>query len=172
MKPTRDGQLFDNHKKCGYHGSLTNRQNCDSKSDNNQHRNFNSYCPSLKMHASLTNHIQVEAASIIPNLFILNRVGSNHGIIASIFPLNGGKSSSRVSQSRTTGTCCQRLSISAPDEGDHVQWIGSGILAEINWNIPTTLFNSNKEIVSQSGCLLYTSPSPRDATLSRMPSSA
>ena len=26
--------------------------------------------------------------------------------------------------------------------------------------------------VSVSGCLLYTSPSPRDATLSRMPSSA
>ena len=26
--------------------------------------------------------------------------------------------------------------------------------------------------VSSGGCLLYTSPSPRDATLSRMPSSA
>ena len=37
----------------------------------------------------------------------------------------------------------------------------------------TTLFNS---IVGtypiDNGCLLYTSPSPRDATLSRMPSSA
>ena len=28
------------------------------------------------------------------------------------------------------------------------------------------------EIKTNSGCLLYTSPSPRDATLSRMPSSA
>ena len=28
------------------------------------------------------------------------------------------------------------------------------------------------EIESIEGCLLYTSPSPRDATLSRMPSSA
>ena len=28
------------------------------------------------------------------------------------------------------------------------------------------------EIVHETGCLLYTSPSPRDATLSRMPSSA
>ena len=31
----------------------------------------------------------------------------------------------------------------------------------------------DKELASMSvGCLLYTSPSPRDATLSRMPSSA
>ena len=30
----------------------------------------------------------------------------------------------------------------------------------------------NVEISSYQGCLLYTSPSPRDATLSRMPSSA
>ena len=28
------------------------------------------------------------------------------------------------------------------------------------------------EIIVTTGCLLYTSPSPRDATLSRMPSSA
>ena len=27
-------------------------------------------------------------------------------------------------------------------------------------------------VLSEEGCLLYTSPSPRDATLSRMPSSA
>ena len=31
---------------------------------------------------------------------------------------------------------------------------------------------SNSGIVISSSCLLYTSPSPRDATLSRMPSSA
>ena len=29
-----------------------------------------------------------------------------------------------------------------------------------------------KELQKESSCLLYTSPSPRDATLSRMPSSA
>ena len=43
--------------------------------------------------------------------------------------------------------------------------VGKGTLAknladELDW------------IVLDSGCLLYTSPSPRDATLSRMPSSA
>ena len=30
----------------------------------------------------------------------------------------------------------------------------------------------NKEFIERKSCLLYTSPSPRDATLSRMPSSA
>ena len=33
-------------------------------------------------------------------------------------------------------------------------------------------FNKNKNSITKNGCLLYTSPSPRDATLSRMPSSA
>ena len=30
----------------------------------------------------------------------------------------------------------------------------------------------SKELIKSNNCLLYTSPSPRDATLSRMPSSA
>ena len=33
-------------------------------------------------------------------------------------------------------------------------------------------FDANEEIEHSENCLLYTSPSPRDATLSRMPSSA
>ena len=32
--------------------------------------------------------------------------------------------------------------------------------------------NGTQSYVIKNGCLLYTSPSPRDATLSRMPSSA
>ena len=36
----------------------------------------------------------------------------------------------------------------------------------------SVLTNPGDEIVCSEGCLLYTSPSPRDATLSRMPSSA
>ena len=31
---------------------------------------------------------------------------------------------------------------------------------------------AHREMLQSHGCLLYTSPSPRDATLSRMPSSA
>ena len=40
---------------------------------------------------------------------------------------------------------------------------------EVLWLITNTLKEDGKSIYS---CLLYTSPSPRDATLSRMPSSA
>ena len=47
-----------------------------------------------------------------------------------------------------------------------------------NGDITTKLLNSKNKIVQakiiskQSGCLLYTSPSPRDLYRSRMPSSA
>ena len=36
----------------------------------------------------------------------------------------------------------------------------------------TTTFYSIAGLISSDGCLLYTSPSPRDGLLSRMPSSA
>ena len=60
----------------------------------------------------------------------------------------------------------------------------------INWNYPTTMWIGENRIgdlslackelnisnplfvTDKDFCLLYTSPSPRDATLSRMPSSA
>ena len=46
----------------------------------------------------------------------------------------------------------------------------------LDWNEPALAFyKKNKAIIEKNwwnGCLLYTSPSPRDATLSRMPSSA
>ena len=35
-----------------------------------------------------------------------------------------------------------------------------------------TIFRKQKNLTFQMGCLLYTSPSPRDRTRSRMPSSA
>ena len=35
-----------------------------------------------------------------------------------------------------------------------------------------TMFDWDRELLDGKTCLLYTSPSPRDATLSRMPSSA
>ena len=51
---------------------------------------------------------------------------------------------------------------------------------EFDWrpytlDIPSYLGSARKEkgaVVESSGCLLYTSPSPRDGLLSRMPSSA
>ena len=45
---------------------------------------------------------------------------------------------------------------------------GTGLTTNVSGN--TITFNVN--VASYMGCLLYTSPSPRDATLARMPSSA
>ena len=41
-----------------------------------------------------------------------------------------------------------------------------------NGSIDLTITGTSTSILWDNGCLLYTSPSPRDATLSRMPSSA
>ena len=49
---------------------------------------------------------------------------------------------------------------------------GSGVVADPNKPFTTELVNSFNSIWDNETCLLYTSPSPRDATLSRMPSSA
>ena len=46
------------------------------------------------------------------------------------------------------------------------------MLQEANGNVDAKTFQENGCIVGVNNCLLYTSPSPRDATLSRMPSSA
>ena len=58
------------------------------------------------------------------------------------------------------------------------QKIAQHILKEINerlsflMNVGLDYLTLSRESGTLSGCLLYTSPSPRDATLSRMPSSA
>ena len=51
---------------------------------------------------------------------------------------------------------------------------GENIKLPVVKEIPLTIYLNKQEIVTAMtlGCLLYTSPSPRDATLSRMPSSA
>ena len=41
-----------------------------------------------------------------------------------------------------------------------------------SYGFRVSLIKSNGEVVGDSDCLLYTSPSPRDRTRSRMPSSA
>ena len=49
---------------------------------------------------------------------------------------------------------------------------GSFPFAEINDQETDSWYLNNQELNQVPSCLLYTSPSPRDATLSRMPSSA
>ena len=66
-----------------------------------------------------------------------------------------------------------------PAEGEVVS-VGAGARDDAGKLIPMELKSGDKILfgkwsgteVKIDGCLLYTSPSPRDATLSRMPSSA
>ena len=51
-------------------------------------------------------------------------------------------------------------------------WVSAGILGTILWGCLSWQGWMSVVIYLLFGCLLYTSPSPRDATLSRMPSSA
>ena len=65
--------------------------------------------------------------------------------------------------------------LSSPEIYD---WLSSGIISTgcnvIDIGIVTSpmFYHSTYELNSSSGCLLYTSPSPRDLSTSRMPSSA
>ena len=65
----------------------------------------------------------------------------------------------------TTGT---------PHLGNYVGAIRPAIAASRDPSVDAYLFLADYHalIKNQNPCLLYTSPSPRDATLSRMPSSA
>ena len=49
---------------------------------------------------------------------------------------------------------------------------GENLLEKINWEKYWMLPNTAGCVNSDEACLLYTSPSPRDRSLSRMPSSA
>ena len=69
-----------------------------------------------------------------------------------------------------------RTKIKIPEK---IAIIGAGLAGSLTAfalnqrGIDCDVFEQNSFVASQSsGCLLYTSPSPRDATLSRMPSSA
>ena len=59
------------------------------------------------------------------------------------------------------------------DQTELIRSSDQSVLAEFGFQITNTLNLKLRGSMSMSGiCLLYTSPSPRDATLSRMPSSA
>ena len=52
-------------------------------------------------------------------------------------------------------------------------WCFEGTIdSDYGGEVGVQLFNTTSEAITIKACLLYTSPSPRDATLSRMPSSA
>ena len=57
-------------------------------------------------------------------------------------------------------------------EAELANILSSEILAEINREVVRTVYTVAKQGAQNNVCLLYTSPSPRDRTRSRMPSSA
>ena len=76
----------------------------------------------------------------------------NHGYIEVVVgPMYSGKSEELIRRLKRAKIAKQNIIVFKPQIDDRY---------------------SKKDVVSHSGCLLYTSPSPRDANASRMPSSA
>ena len=73
-----------------------------------------------------------------------------------------------VSVSRHVAACQQVLE----DAGLSYNMHAYGTNIEGEWDGVFAAVKRCHEVVHQMGCLLYTSPSPRDRTRSRMPSSA
>ena len=86
-------------------------------------------------------------------------------IVISIFFFSCGSSSSTENNQPVSNDNSTEV---APSQKIETPVLTSEIKEDTE-NLPTESETSNKE---SSICLLYTSPSPRDATLSRMPSSA
>ena len=68
------------------------------------------------------------------------------------------------------GTAGETKTIVLDVEGDTI--VEADELFDVDLSNLSNTFSGNLTISDAQGCLLYTSPSPRDATLSRMPSSA
>eukprot|EP00830_Metopus_es_P016561 TRINITY_DN5172_c0_g1_i2.p1 TRINITY_DN5172_c0_g1~~TRINITY_DN5172_c0_g1_i2.p1 ORF type:complete len:198 (+),score=-0.78 TRINITY_DN5172_c0_g1_i2:64-657(+) len=66
----------------------------------------------------------------------------------------------------------QSLLISFPPLTDMLKFSGSSCLIQVFVKVFQSCINKRSHVLCVDTCLLYTSPSPRDATLSRMPSSA
>ena len=63
------------------------------------------------------------------------------------------------------------------DYNNHLNMAYYVLIFDVAWEVMLKKFNMGEQSAKINGmstmvCLLYTSPSPRDATLSRMPSSA
>ena len=96
-------------------------------------------------------------------------VYAKSSLLESMVPYQGGGDMiDQVSFSGTTyASGVQRFEAGTPNVADA---IGLGKAISYLESIPFELVNEHEK--SLLACLLYTSPSPRDATLSRMPSSA
>ena len=87
--------------------------------------------------------------------------------------MGGWTSEARVS--RVTASFCGQAARNAGWDAVEIE-VDRNIAATLAEMKPARVFNALHGQIGEDGniqgCLLYTSPSPRDATLSRMPSSA
>ena len=80
-----------------------------------------------------------------------------------------------VDDASNSGSCASNpFNINSPKSECFFQVVATHTSLTVNTNLSlnNVFFDQNHAVLSGSTCLLYTSPSPRDATLSRMPSSA
>ena len=62
--------------------------------------------------------------------------------------------------------------VTSSSSGTDILTLGNGSTGQVKYFALVSDGGANARITPSGTCLLYTSPSPRDATLSRMPSSA
>ena len=87
--------------------------------------------------------------------------------------LNATRTQDPIEKTLAEGFYVDDLLTSQPTEKDALNLTRTGISRLKRNDLHLCKVQSNSELVRQAyPCLLYTSPSPRDATLSRMPSSA
>ena len=104
----------------------------------------------------------------------------NHAIFSQVFSLlkHRGPDESAIVDEGWIQLGCHRLAIVDPGGGDQPlrsadnRWLLAFNGEIYNFHLLREKFSNYPFRTQTDGCLLYTSPSPRDATLSRMPSSA
>ena len=80
---------------------------------------------------------------------------------------------SELASTQTTKTCCRKAEVATMLRfagGLHI--VNGKIVVEAELDTGAAARRLRTDVAEVYGCLLYTSPSPRDGLLSRMPSSA
>ena len=96
-----------------------------------------------------------------------HRFYGGHGIVGGQIPLGAGIAFGDKYHGSDAATLCY-FGDGAARQGSLHETFNLAML----WKLPVVFICENNGYAMGTSCLLYTSPSPRDATLSRMPSSA
>ena len=97
-----------------------------------------------------------------------------YGIRPDVFVFGQGRWQKRTNLTitDTTSALCPRITANKPIANRLLRQMGIPVPRQATVQTPEAAVKAAKAIGFPCVCLLYTSPSPRDATLSRMPSSA